>query len=323
MKRFLSGVQPSGLPHLGNYFGAIAMHLALAQEGEAYWFIADLHALTSLKDAARLREMTREIAVTYLALGLDPQRTVFWRQSDVPEVTEVAWLLSSVTGMGLLERGHSYKDKLAHGVTPNVGLFYYPVLMAADILCFDADEVPVGKDQIQHVEFAQDMGGAFDAAYCPTFKRPEWRMSPTPRVLGLDGQKMSKSYGNALWIFEEGKALNKALGKLPTDSRPPSEPKEPEGMLLFEWLKLLLAPAEYEQLCTRARAGGEQGPGYGELKQRLAAAMDERFGAAREERKRLLANPQHVDGVLADGARRASAVARAVRDRAYKACGLR
>lgn len=323
MKRFLSGIQPSGLPHLGNWFGAMAMHLELAREGEAYWFIADLHALTTVKDAAKLREMTREVAVSYLAMGLDPERTCFWRQSDVPEVTEVAWLLGTVSGMGLLERGHSYKDKVAQGLTPSVGLFYYPVLMAADIICFDADEVPVGKDQIQHVEFAQDMAGAFDAVYGPTFKRPEWRLSKTPKVSGLDGQKMSKSYGNALWIFEEGKALTKGIGRLPTDSRAPSEPKDPDGMLIFEWLKLLISAEEYEALATRAREGGDKGPGYGELKKRIASAMDERFGAGREERKRLLAHPEHVEQVLLRGAEKARAAARSVRDRAYKACGLR
>jgi tryptophanyl-tRNA synthetase len=323
MKRYLSGVQPSGLLHLGNYFGAIQLHLERAREHEAYYFIADLHALTTVREPARLAEYVREVAVTYLALGLDPERTVFWRQSEVPEVTEIAWLLATVTGMGLLERAHGYKDKVARGLPASVGLFYYPVLMAADILAFDADLVPVGRDQVQHIEFAQDMAGYWKEAYGPVFRRPEWELSRTPRVPGLDGQKMSKSYGNALWIFEEGKSLRKAVGRIPTDSRPPAEPKDPASMLILEWLALVLAPAEHEELCARVRLGGSAGPGYGELKERLVHGIESRFAEARARRAELLGRPGEVEAVLARGAARARDVARAVRDRAYASCGLR
>jgi tryptophanyl-tRNA synthetase len=225
--------------------------------------------------------------------------------------------------VGLLERGHSYKDKVAKGLRPSAGLFFYPVLMSADILAYDADEVPVGKDQVQHVEFAQDMAGSFNALYGEVFKRPTWTLSKTPRVRGVDGEKMSKSYDNYVWIFEEGKALKKAIGRIPTDSRTPDEPKDPKDMLLFEWLELFLPPEEYEDLARRAEEGGERGPGYGELKKRLIEAMDEQFAAAREERKRLMADPAHLESVLLAGAAKAREQAREVRDRAYRACGLR
>ncbi len=323
MTRYLSGVQPSGRPHLGNYLGAIQQHIALQQQGDAYYFIADYHALTTVQDAATLRDHVNDLACTYLALGLDPDRTVFWRQSDVPEVTELTWLLSTSIGMGLLERGHSYKDKVQKGIKPSAGLFFYPVLMAADILAYDADFVPVGKDQVQHVEFAQDMAGAFNALYGEVLKRPEWKLSESPRVVGLDGEKMSKSYGNDLWIFEEGKALKKRVGKIPTDSRPPDEPKEPEGMLIFDWLEMLCPEDEFKELCRRSREGGEDGPGYGELKKRVMEGMESLFGPARAEYQRLRADNARVNGVLLDGAARARAHAIKVRDRAYVACGLR
>jgi tryptophanyl-tRNA synthetase len=325
MPRFLSGIQPSGLLHLGNYFGAIKLHLELQREGECFFFIADYHALTTVQDAAKLREWTREVAVTYLALGLDTQHTVFWKQSDVPEVTELAWFLASVTGVGLLERSHAYKDKIAKGIAPGAGLFFYPVLMAADILSVDADFVPVGQDQIQHVEMAQDMAGYFNGAWGQggtVLKRPEWKLSRTPKVVGLDGQKMSKSYNNYVWIFEEGKTLKKQIGRIATDSRPPDEPKDPAGILLFDWLALLLPPAELADLSARAREGGARGPGYGELKQRLCEAIETTFAGARRERQRLLADPAEVDRVLAQGAERARAQSRAVVSRARKACGI-
>jgi tryptophanyl-tRNA synthetase len=323
MKRFLSGVQPSGLLHLGNYFGAIKQHIEQQDEGHCRIFIADFHALTTVQDRGVLKGWVREVALTYLSLGLDPGRTVFWRQSDVPEVTEIAWLLATVTGVGLLERGHSYKDKIARGLPASAGLLYYPVLMSADILSYDTDLVPVGKDQVQHVEFAQDMGGSFNHVYGDVFKRPEWRLSSTPRVLGFDGEKMSKSYGNHLWIFEEGKALKKAVNRIATDSRPPDEPKDLEGTTLFDWLKLFLTESDCKDLRARAMKGGETAPGYGELKQMVCSSMDALFGSARAERRRLLDHPEHVDQVLATGADRARVLARDVRDRAFQACGLR
>ncbi|TDJ69244.1 MAG: tryptophan--tRNA ligase [Planctomycetota bacterium] len=327
MTTFLSGIQPSGLPHVGNYFGAIKQHIeAVAEGGEHFYFIADYHSLTTSRDPAALRENVRETAITYLALGLDPEQAVLFRQSDVPEVTELTWLLSTVTGMGLLERAHSYKDKLARGIKPTVGLFTYPVLMAADILAYDSNIVPVGKDQKQHVEMAQDMAGYFNAAYGDVFVRPECRLPATDtlaRVPGLDGEKMSKSYGNHLWIFESEKKLKKAIGRIPTDSRPPEEPKDPDALLLFDFLELFLDPEELAGWQERVRTGGEGAPGYGHLKARLVEAIDERFGPARERREALIANPGEVDEILARGAERARVRARATRDRALAACGLR
>lgn len=327
MKTYLSGIQPSGQPHLGNYFGAIQRHLELQnEEGEAYYFIADYHALTTSRDPEQLRENVREVALTYLSLGLDPERAVFFRQSDVPEVCELAWLLSTVTGMGLLERAHSYKDKVARGIKPNVGLFVYPVLMAADILAYDSTHVPVGKDQIQHVEIAQDMAGYFNQAYGEVFTRPE-SLIPSgdlqAKVPGTDGEKMSKSYGNGIWIFETGKKLKKAVGKVKTDSRPPEEPKDPAGVLLLDFLRLFLPDSELEEWNAKVRAGGEGAPGYGHLKVRLVEAMEEHFAEARARREALMSDPQEVDRVLREGAEKARARAAATRDRALAACGLR
>ncbi len=327
MVTILSGIQPSGLPHLGNYFGAIRQHLALQEEAaERFYFIADYHALTSVHDPAELRASVRDIAATYIALGLDPARSAFFRQSDVPEVTELTWLLSTVSGMGLLERAHSYKDKVAKGIKPSVGLFTYPILMAADILAYDSNVVPVGKDQVQHLEMAQDMAQSFNAVYGEVFVRPEPRIPSSERmakVPGVDGQKMSKSYGNGVWIFEAGKALQKALNRIVTDSRPPEEPKDPDSVLLVEFLELFLETEELEEWRARLRKGGAEAPGYGHLKVRLREAMDATFGPARARREELLADPAELDRVLAAGAERARAKAVAVRDRAYRACGLR
>ena len=327
MTTFLSGIQPSGLQHLGNYFGAIKHHIAGSEaEGEHFYFIADYHALTTSQDPVALREHVRETAITYLALGLDPSRAALFRQSDVPEVTELAWLLASVTGMGLLERAHSYKDKVNHGVKPSVGLFTYPILMAADILAYDSNVVPVGKDQVQHVEMTQDMAGYFNHRYGDVFVRPEYRLADEERfakVVGIDGEKMSKTYGNDIWVFETGKKLKKRFGRLVTDSRPPSEAKDPAEILPFRFLELFLDAAELEDWEQRVRAGGEDAPGYGDLKMRAWEAMEEHFAPARARREELLADPEEVDRVLAAGAATARERARKVRDRALEACGLR
>ncbi|MFT7669436.1 MAG: tryptophanyl-tRNA synthetase [Planctomycetota bacterium] len=327
MTTYLSGIQPTGLQHLGNYFGAIKQHIdGLRQEGEHYYFIADYHSLTSSRDPEALRSLVRETALSYLALGLDPAKASLFRQSDVPEVTEIAWLLSSVTGMGLLERAHSYKDKVGHGIKPNVGLFTYPILMAADILAYDSNVVPVGKDQVQHVEMAQDMAGYFNNAYGDVFVRPEYRLAAEEsfaKVPGIDGDKMSKSYGNNIWIFETGKKLKKLFGKIKTDSREPHEPKDPAEVLPFDFLKLFLDASELEECSARLKAGGENAPGYGELKMRAWEAMEEYFAPARARREELMANPDEVELVLQAGAKRARAKAQVVRDRALKACGLR
>jgi tryptophanyl-tRNA synthetase len=323
----LSGIQPSGRPHLGNYFGALRHHIAAtAEPGEHFYFIADYHALTSSRDPEALRANVADVAATYLALGLDPERAVLWRQSDVPEVTEIAWLLACVTGMGLLERAHSYKEKTGHGLKPNVGLFTYPILMAADILAFDADWVPVGRDQVQHLEMAQDMAGYFNGAFGEVFKRPEARLPVNEReakVPGLDGQKMSKSYGNDIWIFAEGKELKQRINQVVTDSRPPEEAKDPSGLVLYELLALFLSPDEQADWAERLRRGGPGAPGYGQLKARLTEGIEAAFGPARERRRQLLSDPAELNRLLARGAERARVRATSVRDRALRACGLR
>ena len=323
----LSGIQSSGRLHFGNYFGAIRQHVALQDEpGEHFYFIADYHALTSTREPDELRTNVREVALTYLSLGLDPERATLFRQSDVPEVCELTWLLSCVTAMGLLERAHSYKDKIAKGLKPNVGLFTYPVLMAADILAYGSTLVPVGKDQQQHVEMAQDMAASFNHLFGECLVRPEPRLPSDERaakVPGVDGEKMSKSYGNSIWIFEEGKALKKEVNRIVTDSRPPEEPKDPDSVLLLRFLELFLAPDELAQWKERLRAGGAQAPGYGHLKARLIEAIDAAFGPARARRRELLDEPAQVERILAEGGARARARARATVDRCYHACGLR
>jgi tryptophanyl-tRNA synthetase len=318
--RILSGVQPSGKLHLGNYFGAIRQHIALQQEGECFFFIADLHALTTIQDAALLREHARGVALDYLALGLDPEKTAFFRQSDIPEVTELAWILSTVAGMGLLERAHSYKDKLARGIAPSVGLFTYPVLMAADILIYKSNLVPVGQDQVQHIEMTRDMAGYFNQTYRKVFPLPEARLDRAPVVLGTDGKKMSKSYGNTIDIFAEGKELSSTVMRIVTDSTPVEAPKDPEKDNVFALYRLLATPKEAEALAARYRSGGL---GYGDAKKLLIEKIDRHFAEAREKRKRLAADPTVVDGVLARGAERAGAVARETMREVREATGLR
>ncbi|MCC7011917.1 MAG: tryptophan--tRNA ligase [Planctomycetes bacterium] len=324
MSTYLSGIQPTGLPHLGNYFGAIAQHIELPKRGgEHFYFIADYHALTTSRDPAELRLRVREIAITYLACGLDLEHAVLFRQSDVPEVCELTWLLSTVSGMGLLERAVSFRDKVEKGIAPNIGLFMYPALMAADILAYDSNFVPVGVDQKQHVEIARDMAGAFNAAYGQTFVLPDVLMSDNPKVPGVDGEKMSKSYGNTIWMFETGKPLKKLVGTILTDSRAPEEPKDPGGVLLFQFLRLFLSPTELAEWEQRVRRGGDGAPGYGHLKQRLIEALEAHFEGPRRRREELLADPGEVERCLKRGAERARARAAATCDRARAACGLR
>jgi tryptophanyl-tRNA synthetase len=319
--RILSGIQPSGKLHLGNWFGAMEQHVALQDEGDAYYFIADYHALTTVQDRAALAGLVRDVALDYLALGLDPHKATFFRQSDVPEVTELTWMLSTVTGMGLLERATSYKDKIARGQQPRAGLFFYPVLMAADILAYQSDLVPVGKDQVQHLEMARDMADAFHAAFgCEVFRRPEARLDARAAVVpGTDGQKMSKSYGNAIDIFAEGKALKTAVMSVKTDSRGVEEPKDPESVLPYQ-LYRLVAPAEKAREMADALARG--GYGYGDAKKALLAALDERFGPARERRRQLAARPGEVDEVLAAGGARARAEAQRTLEAVREAVGM-
>jgi tryptophanyl-tRNA synthetase len=319
--RILSGIQPSGALHLGNYFGMMRPALDLQEKGEAFYFIADYHSMTSLTDAIARRKNTLDVALDFLACGLDPRRTVFFRQSDVPEVTELTWLLSTVTPMGLLERAHSYKDKTAKGIAPSHGLFAYPVLMAADILIYDSHIVPVGRDQKQHVEMTRDIAIKFNEAYGPTFVIPEPQIRDEVAVVpGTDGQKMSKSYGNTIEIFGDEKAIRKKIMGIVMDSRTPAEPKPDAGKNLALQLLKLIAPADVAQdFENRLRAGGL---GYGDLKKALFENYWSYFADARKKRAELAANLDHVNSVLVDGAKKARGLAQQVLKRARKNCGL-
>jgi tryptophanyl-tRNA synthetase len=319
--RILSGIQPSGALHLGNYFGMMKPSIELQEKGEAYYFIANYHSMTSLVDPAERRRNTLDVALDFLACGLDPTRTVFFRQSDVPEVTELTWLLTTVTPMGLLERCTSYKDKIARGISPSHGLFAYPVLMAADILIYDSNIVPVGQDQKQHVEVTRDIAVKFNELYGETFVLPEPQIrAEVAKVPGIDGEKMSKSYGNAIEIFGDEKTLLKKIKSVVMDSRTPQEPKPDADKNLALQLLRLVAPASVAQdYEDRLRAGGL---GYGDLKKALFEHYWNYFAAARAKRAELAANLDYVEQVLTDGAARARAVAKVVLRRARKASGL-
>ncbi len=306
-RRILSGVQPSGKLHLGNYFGAVCQHIALQNEAECFYFIADYHALTTITDPDTLRANTLDVALDYLALGLDPDRAVFFRQSDVPEVTELAWIFSTVTNMGLLERAVSYKDKIEKGIEASVGLFFYPVLQAADILIYRSHLVPVGKDQVQHIEMTADIAGRFNRTYGEIFPIPTYRLDKGAYVPGTDGQKMSKSYGNTIEIFAEGNPLKKTVMSIVTDSTPVEAPKDPEKCNVFALYSLFATEEEKAALAARYRAGGM---GYGEAKKLLLEKINAHFGPVREKRKQLAANPDYVEDVLRRGAQRARTEAR-------------
>ena len=320
--RILTGIQPSGQLHIGNYFGAIKPAVELQTRGDGYYFIADYHSMTSLTDAAQRRQNTLDVALDWLACGLDPVKSVIWRQSDVPEVCELMWLIGTLTPMGLLERAHSYKDKTAKGISPNFGLFAYPVLMAADILLYDANVVPVGRDQKQHVEMTRDIAIKFNHTYGDTFVIPEPEIRDESAVVpGLDGQKMSKSYDNTLPIFGEEKALRKKIMGIVMDSRTPAEPKPDADKNLAIQLLKLVAPADVAADCeNRLRAGGL---GYGDLKKALFEHYWTFFAPYRARRTELTANLDHVNAILKDGAERARATASLVISRAKKASGLR
>jgi tryptophanyl-tRNA synthetase len=319
--RILSGIQPSGTLHLGNYFGMMQPAIALQEKGEAFYFIADYHSMTSLFKAEQRRKNTLDVALDFLACGLDPKKSVFFRQSDVPEVTELAWILSTLTPMSLLEKCHSFKDKSAKGLPVNHGLFAYPVLMAADILIYDSNIVPVGQDQKQHVEVTRDIAIKFNEAYGETFVIPEPQIKgETAKVPGLDGEKMSKSYGNTLEIFGEEKPLRKKVMGIKMDSRTPEEPKPDADQNLAIQLLKLVAPAEVAaDFENRLRVGGL---GYGDLKKGLFEHYWNHFAEARKKRAELAANLDYVNGVLADGAAKARTLAQKVLKRARKASGL-
>jgi len=318
--RILSGIQPSGKLHLGNYLGAMRQHLELQHDHECFFFIANYHTLTTVQDRDRLLQLSRDVALDYMALGLDPDKVNLFYQSDIPEVTELTWILSTVTGKGLLDRATSYKDKIGRGITPTMGLYSYPILMAADILIYRSDQVPVGKDQLQHIEMAQDMAGYFNNTFnCEVLKKPEPRLGTAPIVPGLDGQKMSKSYGNTIPLFETAKKVRKLIMSIKTDSKTVEEPKDPDNCSVFSLYRLLATKDQTDALAVRYLGGGM---GYGEAKKSLADVVEELLGPAREKRSELEANPDKVDQVLKAGATRARAVAREVLADVRKAAGL-
>lgn len=322
--RVLSGIQPSGELHIGNHFGAIEQHLELQDEfaGEAFYFIANYHALTTTHDAALLRQRTIDVALDYLALGLDPEKAILFRQSDVPEVCELSWLLATVTPVSLLEKGVSYKEKVQRGIPASAGLLTYPLLMAADILIYRSSIVPVGEDQVQHIEFARDMAGFFNNAYGrgeEILPLPAARFSPGKKVPGTDGQKMSKSYGNTIGIFEEGNALKKKVMGIKTASIPLGEPLDPETDTVFTIYRLVAGPEEVEAMRERYLSGAI---GFGQAKKELLEKLDAHFAPARERRRELAANLDRVEEILREGARRAREIARETLDRCREAAGL-
>ncbi|MEM7234473.1 MAG: tryptophan--tRNA ligase [Planctomycetota bacterium] len=319
--RYLSGVQPSGVLHLGNYFGAIRQHIRSQDTHECFYFIADYHALTTVRDADQLRANVRETAQAYLALGLDPEKVAFFRQSDVPQVTELSWVLSTLTPMGLLNRCHSYKDKTAKGLEASHGLFAYPVLMAADILIYDSNKVPVGKDQIQHVEVTRDIAQKFNHEYGETLVIPDYEVEDSHAVVpGIDGEKMSKSYDNTLEMFQTPKKLKKKIGRIVTDSKGVEEPKDPEGNTIYLLYKLVASEEEQNEMAERFRKGGY---GYGDAKKELHRRILEYFEPYRDRYEELAANPKIVDEILEAGGENARKTACATLNRVYEACGIR
>lgn len=318
--RVLSGVQPSGKLHLGNYFGAVRQHIDLQEQGNAFYFIADYHALTTLQDRGKLAEHVHDVALDYLALGLDPNKAVFFRQSDVPEVCELTWLLSVVAPMGLLEKAVSYKEKVQKGIDASVGLFTYPVLMAADILAYRSHLVPVGKDQVQHLEITRDLAEKFNRVFGDVFPLPSFRLSKEAKVPGTDGQKMSKSYGNTIEIFAEGKPLKKVVMSIVTDSTPVEAPKDPALCTVFALWSLFATDESRAAMEARYRAGGM---GYGEVKKDLLAAIDNHFAQAREKRRQLAARPDDVEDVLRAGAHKAREEAGKTLELAREAVGMK
>ncbi len=334
--RILSGVQSSGKLHIGNYYGAIRQFVELQKEGEALFFIANYHALTTVKDGARARALTFETAAAFLALGVDPARAVLFRQSDIPELLELFWILGTVVPVSNLDRAHSYKDKIAKGIAPDFGLFAYPVLMAVDILLYSSDVVPVGKDQVQHIEFARDWATKFNVAYVPGYdpadptgaksKKPGIFKLPSPRlteaaqvVPGTDGQKMSKSYNNTIDLFGDEKAVHKQMMGVKTDSTPVEAPKPTEGSPLYDLLKIMTPAPEWGAVDEKWRAGGS---GYGDFKKKLVESYHAQFDGPRAEYARLVKDPAEVERILSAGAARAREMAAPLIKRVHDAVGL-
>lgn len=317
----LTGIKPTGRPHIGNYLGAIRPALGLAQKYTGVYFIADYHALTTEFDGAAIRKQTIDVAATWLALGLDPKECTFFLQSDIPEVCELSWILTCFTSMGLLNRGHAFKDAAAKGVDVNHGIFAYPVLMAADILLYGSNLVPVGKDQKQHVEICRDIANAFNhtmKADILTVPEPEIQ-EDVATVPGLDGRKMSKSYGNTIEIFSTPDELKKRLAKIVTGSEGLADPKDPEKCNVFSLYKLFAPAEKVAEMAALYRAGGF---GFGHAKQRLFEAIDEVVRPSREKFNHLVAHPDEVYDVLQDGAKKARERARPLLERVRSACGF-
>jgi tryptophanyl-tRNA synthetase len=318
--RILSGIQPTGILHIGNYFGMMRPAIALQAKGEAFYFIADYHALTTIDHPETLRANSRRIALDFLACGLDPDQGALFRQSDVPQVTELAWILSTVTPKALLERAHSYKDKVARGLPASAGLFTYPVLMAADILIYDSDLVPVGKDQKQHLEMARDMAQKFNETFGGGLRLPEPHIqAATETIPGVDGQKMSKSYGNTIDIFGDEKETRKRVMGIVTDSSPVEAPKDPDSSTIFQLYSLF---ATREETAAMREAFQRGGTGYGEFKKQLFAKLWEYFEPMRKRREEILADPGYINAVLERGAKRANEVADKVMTRVRNAVGF-
>src|SRR6266576_1719803 len=322
--RILSGIQPSGILHIGNYFGMMRPAIALQDEGEALYFIADYHALTSLRDPIALRENSRRVALDFLACGLNPDKAALFLQSEVPQVTELAWILSTVTPVSRLELAHSYKDKVARGATAAAGLFTYPVLMAADILIYDSDIVPVGKDQKQHIEITRDIAArineTFGSARKAVLKLPEPRIQAQTEVVpGIDGQKMSKSYGNTIDIFGDEKETRKRVMSIVTDSTPVEAPKDPDTSTIVQLYALIASKDEVDEMRGQFRKGGR---GYGDFKKQLFEKLWDYFAPMRKRRDEILRDKNYIDDVLERGARRANAIAHEVMKRVRAAVGL-
>jgi tryptophanyl-tRNA synthetase len=323
--RILSGIQPSGILHIGNYFGMMRPAIALQDEGEALYFIADYHALTSLRDPIALRENSRRVALDFLACGLNPEKAALFLQSDVPQVTELAWILSTVTPVSRLELAHSYKDKIARGATAAAGLFTYPVLMAADILIYDSDIVPVGKDQKQHIEITRDIAARINETFGSEpdgriLKLPEPRIQAQTEVVpGIDGQKMSKSYGNTIDIFGDEKETRKRVMSIVTDSTPVEAPKNPDTSTIMQLYALVASKDEIEEMREQFRTGGR---GYGNFKQQLFEKLWDYFAPMRKRRDEILRDKNYINDVLERGAERANTIAHEVMKRVRKAVGL-
>jgi tryptophanyl-tRNA synthetase len=321
MKTILSGITPSGKLHIGNYFGAIRQHIAMQEQGDAFYFIANYHSLTSVNKGEEVRRNTRDIALDYLALGLDPNKCTFFMQSDVPQVTELAWMLGTLSPVSLMEKGVAYKDKVAQGMRPNIGLFTYPILQAADILIYNSDVVPVGQDQKQNIEICRDLAGKVNHTYGEDLlKLPvEHIVKSVAVVPGTDGRKMSKSYGNTIGIFDEDKALKKKVMSIKTDSTPLDEPKNPESCNVFALIKLFANQTKTKEITDKYRAGGY---GYGHAKKELLGLVEDYFAEARDRRKELAQDMDFVQDVLEAGGKKARERAETVMGPLREATGI-